>query len=182
MAITRPDLVKALMIIDSSGFERPRLAGRAFCSLMSSHRFVRVIYPLFSKACMRAKTDADRRARASAIAMTRTPPGARALSAMWRSFKLPAHDLRSQASLITAPTVLVWGRRDPVVTLKCGQAANELIAGSSLVIANSGHAPQTTDPTPLAAELIPLAESAFASTGPSPAAKSVLLPGKDGQP
>ena len=45
LAITRPDLVKALMITDSTSFERPlRLPGRAFCSLMSSPRFVRGIY------------------------------------------------------------------------------------------------------------------------------------------
>jgi pimeloyl-ACP methyl ester carboxylesterase len=162
LAITRPDLVKGLMIIDSSGFERPlQLAGRIFCSLMSHPRFVRGIYPLFSKSYMRARTEADHRARAAAIALTRTPAGAQALSAMWRSFKLPAHDLRSQADQITAPTVLVWGRHDPIVAPKYGEAAHRLIAGSKLVIVDSGHAPQTTNPTAVAAELIPLADSAF---------------------
>jgi pimeloyl-ACP methyl ester carboxylesterase len=168
LAITRPDLVKGLMIIDSSGFERPlHVAGRAFCRLMSHPRFVRAIYPLFSKAYMRVRTDADRRARASAIAVTRTTDGARALSAMWRSFNLPAHDLRSQASQITAPTVLVWGRRDPIVTPKCGEAAHALIARSQLVLVDSGHAPQTTNPDAVAAELVPLLEIAFPAAAPS---------------
>jgi pimeloyl-ACP methyl ester carboxylesterase len=80
---------------------------------------------------------------------------------MWRSFKLPEHDLRSRAARITAPTVLVWGRRDPIVHPRCGTAANELIAGSKLVLVDSGHAPQTTDPAAVAAELVPLAEAAF---------------------
>ncbi len=162
LAITRADLVKGLMIIDSSGFERPlQVVGRAFCRLMGHPRFVRAIYPLFSQLYMRARTDADRRARASAIALTRTPAGAQAVSAMWRSFNLPAHDLRSQAAQITAPTVLVWGRHDPIVTPKCGEAAHKLIAGSRLVLIDSGHAPQTTDPDAVAAVLIPLADSAF---------------------
>ncbi|HTU78309.1 MAG TPA: alpha/beta hydrolase [Solirubrobacteraceae bacterium] len=162
LAITRPNLVKGLMIIDSSGFERPlQLAGRLFCSLMSRPTFLRGIYPMFSLAYMRARTDADHRARASAIALTRRPVGAQALSAMWHSFTLPSHDLRAQAGQITAPTVLVWGRHDPIVAPKCGEAAHKLIAGSRLVLVDSGHAPQTTDPAAVAAELVPLADSAF---------------------
>jgi pimeloyl-ACP methyl ester carboxylesterase len=181
LAITRPDLVKGLMIIDSSGFERPlQAAGRVFCSLMSHPTFVRGIYPLFSKSYMRARTDADHRARAAAIALTRTPAGAQALSAMWRSFKLPAHDLRSQAAKITAPTVLVWGRHDPIVALKCGEAAHKLIAGSKLVIVDSGHAPQTTNPTAVAAELIPLADAGFARVGSAENTETAALHERDG--
>ena len=183
LAASRPDLVKALMIIDSSGFERPLgRAGRAFCTLMSHPRFVRAIYPLFSKAYMRPRTDADRRARAAAIAITRTPPGAQALSAIWHSFKLPTHDLRSKASLITVPTALVWGRHDPIVTLdKCGKAANELIPGSKLVAVDSGHAPQTTDPTAVAAELVPLTRSALAATGAARTTQQTPALGKEAQ-
>jgi pimeloyl-ACP methyl ester carboxylesterase len=162
LAIMRPELVRGLMMIDSSGFEPPQHGGRAFCSLMSRPTVLRAIYPLFSKAYMRARTDADRRARASAIALTRTPDGARALSAMWHSFTLPAHDLRSQAAGLVAPTVLVWGRHDPIVAPKFGAAAHRLIAGSKLVIIDSGHAPQTTDPGAVAAELLPLVDLAFA--------------------
>lgn len=162
LAITRSHLVKGLMMLDTSGFEPPLgIAGRAFCTLMGHPRFARAIYPLFSWAYMRARTDADHRARASAIAITRTPTGAQALSAIWRSFRLPTHDLRSQADQITAPTVLVWGRHDPIVAPKIGEATHKLIAHSKLVLVDSGHAPQTTDPAAVAAELIPLADSAF---------------------
>jgi pimeloyl-ACP methyl ester carboxylesterase len=180
LAITRPELVKGLMIIDSSGFERPlKLAGRVFCTLMSHPRFVRAIYPLFSKAYMRARTDADHRARTTAIAITRTPAGAQALSAMWNSFRLPAHDLRSQAADITAPTVLVWGRHDPIVAPKCGEAAHKLIAGSKLVLIDSGHAPQTTNPPAVAAELVPLLEAAFPADAPADQTEPASLTGKD---
>jgi pimeloyl-ACP methyl ester carboxylesterase len=130
---------------------------------------------------MRATTDADRRARASAIALTRTQDGSRALSAMWQSFKLPSHDLRSQASSIAAPTVLVWGRRDPIVTPKCGEAANKLIAGSKLVILDSGHAPQTTNPAAVAAELVPLLDAAFPGDGPTEPTEAASLLGRGGQ-
>lgn len=171
LAIRRPDLVKGLMIIDGGGFESPRLSGRLFCALMSRPWFIRRIYPLFSRWYTRPRTGADRRARASAIAITRTTAGVTALTEIWRSFNSPEHDLRAQAAKITAPTVLIWGRYDPVLPLRVGQTARDLIPGSRLVVIESGHLPHTTSPATVAAELTSLANSAFNSDS-TPAASS----------
>jgi pimeloyl-ACP methyl ester carboxylesterase len=165
LAIRRPDLVKGLMIIDGGGFENPSLFGRVFCALMSRRWFVRGVYPLFSRAYTRPRTAADRRARASAIAITRTAAGATAVAEIWRSFNRPEHDLRSQAGKITAPTVLVWGRYDPVLPIRIAETARDLIPGSRLVVVDSGHLPQTTSPAAVAAELASLAISAFDGGG-----------------
>jgi pimeloyl-ACP methyl ester carboxylesterase len=165
LAISRPELVKGLMIIDGGGFEGSLLPARVFCSLMSRPGFVRRIYPAFSKAYTRPITAADHRARASAIATTRTAAGLAAVTRMWHSFNLPEHDLRAQAQRITAPTVVVWGRHDPVLPLRAGETARELIAGSRLVVIDSGHLPHTTEPAAVAAELTTLADSAFGNDG-----------------
>ena len=172
LAIRRPDLVKGLVIIDGGGFEYSsdsgrlsRLAGRVFCALMSRPGFVRRIYPLFSKAYTRPRTAADHRARADAIATTRSATGLTAVAEIWGSFRLPEHDLRPQAARITAPTVLIWGRHDPVLPPTVGETARDLIAGSRLVVIESGHLPHTTDPAAVAAELIKLANAAFATDG-----------------
>jgi pimeloyl-ACP methyl ester carboxylesterase len=165
LAIRRPELVKGLMIIGGGGFEGSGLSGRVFCALMSRPGFARRIYPLFSRAYTRPRTAADRRARASAIATTRTTAGLTAVTEIWRSFSFPEHDLRAQAGRITAPTVLVWGRHDPVLSLRAGETAQELIPGSRLVAIDSGHLPHTTNPAAVAAELISLANSAFDSDG-----------------
>jgi pimeloyl-ACP methyl ester carboxylesterase len=53
---------------------------------------------------------------------------------------LPAHDLRGQAGDITAPTVLIWGRRDPVLPLRAAETARDLIPGSRLVVDANGRA------------------------------------------
>jgi pimeloyl-ACP methyl ester carboxylesterase len=161
LAIRRPDLVKGLMIIDGGGFEGRNTFGRVFCALMSHPRFVRGIYPLFSRQYMRPRTAADRRARASAIAITRTPAGATAVAGIWDSFRRPEHDLRSRAGKITAPTVLVWGRHDPNLPLRAARTARDLIPGSRLTVIDSGHLPHTTSPAAVAAELASLATSAF---------------------
>jgi pimeloyl-ACP methyl ester carboxylesterase len=166
LAIRRPELVKGLVLIDSGGFEGSGSAsgvlGRVFSALMSRPGFVRLIYPLFSQAYMRPRTAADHRARAGAIATTRSAAGVTAVSEIWRSFRLPEHDLRAQAGRITAPTVLIWGRHDPVLPPAAGEAARELIPGSRLVLIESGHSPHTTDPAAVAAELIKVAKAAFA--------------------
>jgi pimeloyl-ACP methyl ester carboxylesterase len=163
LAIRRPELVKGLVIIDGGGFEGASLSGRVFCALMSRPGFARRIYPLFSRAYTRPRTAADRRARASAIATTRTTAGLTAVTGIWHSFSFPEHDLRAQAGRITAPTVLIWGRHDPVLSLRAGETAQELIPGSRLAVIESGHLPHTTSPAAVAAELIPLANSAFDS-------------------
>jgi pimeloyl-ACP methyl ester carboxylesterase len=161
LAIRRPDLVKGLMIIDGGGFEGSRLSGRAFCALMSRPWFARRIYPLFSHAYTRPRTAADHRARAGAIAITRTTPGVTAVTEIWHSFNLPEHDLRGEAGKITAPTVVIWGRHDPVLPLRAAETARDLIPGSRLVVIESGHLPHTTSPAAVAAELTSLANTAF---------------------
>jgi pimeloyl-ACP methyl ester carboxylesterase len=161
LAIRRPELVKGLMIIDGGGFEGVSPFGRVFCALMSRPWFARRVYPLFSRVYMRPRTAADRRARADAIATTRTVTGLTAVTDIWRSFRLPEHDPRAEAGKIRAPTVLIWGRHDPVLPLRAAETARDLIPGSRLVVMDSGHAPHTTVPGEVAAELTRLAKSAF---------------------
>ena len=70
--------------------EGSRLSGRVFCALMSRPRVARRIYPLLSWAYTRPRTAADHRARARAIAITRTTPGVTAVTQIWGSFNLPS--------------------------------------------------------------------------------------------
>jgi pimeloyl-ACP methyl ester carboxylesterase len=162
LAIRRPELVRGLVIVDGGGFAGRSPLVRVFCALMSRPGFLRAIYPAFAARYMRARTDADRRALASGIATTRQDPGLKALTELWRSFASPEHDLRSQASQITAPTLLIWGRRDPVIPLRVGRRIGRMIDGARLVVFDSGHVPHTTDPERFAAELIELADSVSA--------------------
>lgn len=167
MAIRRPDLVRGLVIVDGGGFAARTPLVRAFCALMSRPRFLRAVYPAFSDRYMRSRTAADIRARDAGVATTRRDPGLRAVSELWRSFASPEHDLRAQAASITAPTLLVWGRRDPVIPLRIGRRAQRLIEGSRLVVFDSGHVPHTTDPERFAGEL-----AAFAGSIPAAAKRA----------
>jgi pimeloyl-ACP methyl ester carboxylesterase len=162
LAIRRPELVKGLVLVDSGGFGGRPPQVRAFCALMARPRFLRRIYPTFANRYMRPASDADRRVRDVGIATTRNDPGLRAVSELWGSFSSPEHDLRGQAGSISAPTLVVWGRRDPVIPLKLGRRAAEQIPGARLEVLDTGHSPQVSDPAGFAAHLIPFTEAAFA--------------------
>lgn len=162
MAIRRPELVTGLVVVDGGGFAGRGPQVRAFCALMSHRWFLKSIYPGFSAHYMRARSGADARARETSIATTRSDPGLRSVSELWRSFASPEHDLRRDAGQIVAPTLLVWGRKDPVIPPRIGRKAARTIPGARLVMIEAGHVPHTTDPAAVAAELVPFADAAFA--------------------
>jgi pimeloyl-ACP methyl ester carboxylesterase len=106
-------------------------------------------------------TVADRRALATGVATTRQDPGLRAVTELWRSFGSPEHDLRDEAPSIKAPTLLIWGRGDPVIPLSTGRKAAAAIPGARRETLDAGHLPHTSDPDGFAALLTPFADSAL---------------------
>lgn len=162
LAIRRPELVKGLVVIDGGGFAGRPPHVRAFCALMGRPWFLRGVYPVFSTSYMRARTEADRRARERSVATTRGEPGLRAVSQLWRSFASTEHDLRREAAAVQAPTLLIWGRRDPVIPARQGRRMERTIGHARMVVFDCGHVPPTSDPARLAAELVPFADAAFA--------------------
>ncbi len=170
LAIRRPELVRGLVIVDGGGFAARTPALRAFCALMSRPRFLRAIYPAFSARYMRVRGDADRLARERAIATTRSQPGLSAVASLWGSFASPEHDLRACAAGISAPTLVVWGRRDPVIPLRLGRRLAKSIPGARLAVLDTGHVPYTSDPRGFAAELLPFLQALAPAPGEAPRA------------
>lgn len=158
LALSRPELVKGLVLIDTGGFVGLGLQVRVFCALMARPAFLRAIYPVFSRWYMRARTDADRRARERAIATTRSDAGLSTIASVWGSFATPEYDLRDCARDIEVPTLLVWGRRDPVITMRNGRWLERTIPDSELRVFEAGHVPHTTDPAGVAAAIAEFAD------------------------
>jgi pimeloyl-ACP methyl ester carboxylesterase len=171
LAIRRPELVRGLVMVDAAGFLGRPLQVRVASWLMGQRWFLRRIYPVFSARYMRARSDADRQARERAIATIRQDPGLRAVSELWRSFGAPEYNLRADVDRVTAPTLVLWGRRDPVIPVRAGRWIERAVPNARLVMFDSGHVPQTSDPDAVAAELVPFADSAFA-TAPRAASPS----------
>jgi len=161
LAIRRPELIRGLVLIDSGGFLPRSLQVRVFCELMARPRFLRAIYPWFANRYMRPQSDADRQVRDVGIATTRQDPGLAAVSGLWRSFSSPEHDLRKEAASIRAPTLVIWGRKDPVIPPKAGRTIAATIPDARLELLDTGHAPQVSDPEGFARIFVPFAERVF---------------------
>jgi pimeloyl-ACP methyl ester carboxylesterase len=146
LAARRPQLVSGLVCIDAGGFDPPTGGARAFCALMGRPRFLRAIYPRFSARYMQAVSEADRRARECAIRNTRRSATLPYIAGLWAGFAGPEHDLREAAETIAAPTLVVQGKRDPVIPPAAGRRAAELIRGAGLLEVDSGHSPHTSAP------------------------------------
>ncbi|HSS32559.1 MAG TPA: alpha/beta fold hydrolase [Solirubrobacterales bacterium] len=163
LALRRPELVRGLVLVDAGGFAPHSPLVRVFCALMSRPGFLRRFYPAFARRYMRPRTEADRRALDAAVATTREDPGLRTVSELWASFVAPEHDLRAEAGSIAAPSLVVWGRRDPVIPLRIGKKVAASIPGAELVVLDAGHVPYATDPEGFASALVPFADAAFAT-------------------
>jgi pimeloyl-ACP methyl ester carboxylesterase len=146
LAIRRSELVKALVLIDSGGFVPRGIPTKAFCAVMGHPGVIRRFYPRFAHRYMRASTEEDRRIEAVATALATTAAGATITAGLWRSFSSPAHDLRWDVDKIQAPTLVVWGARDPVIPLRVGRRMASAIKGAELVVLDAGHVPYATHP------------------------------------
>lgn len=140
LAILAPERVLGLVLVSSGGFTAHNLATRAFCALQGSRfafspRFFAGLYlrrrnPVVMAMLKRAATS---QATATRRALNR---------AVWRSFLDPMNDLRESAGRIKAPTLLIFGRYDPVISAKHdGRIASKSIPEARLVVMPSGHAP-----------------------------------------
>ena len=157
LAITRPEFVAGLILVNSGGFVSWNPLSRAFCRVMSIPAAWRAA-PLFIRSYMKAKTDSDREIVERAIAKARTEDGVRTAIGLWRSFATPEHDLRGRADALSAPTLIVWGKRD-FAPLSAARNARDVIRGSRLEILDTGHVVFSSDPQGFLAVTEPFLES-----------------------
>lgn len=161
LAITRPECVAGLVLVNAGGFIPLSPLTRTFCRIIGTPAFVRLGAPLFIRGYMKAKTDSDREISKRAIAAAKTAEGIRTETGLWRSFATPEHDLRSRAAELSAPTLIVWGKKDIAVPLRGGRATHNAIRGSRLEILDTGHVVFSSDPDGFLAMVEPFLASAF---------------------
>jgi pimeloyl-ACP methyl ester carboxylesterase len=165
LAITRPELVAGLVLVNTGGFVPLNPLSRTFCRVMSTPAVWRTA-PLFIRGYMKAKSDNDREVVERAIARARTGKGGRTATGRWQSSPTPEHDLRGRAAGLTTPTLIVWGKRDIAIPLSSGRIAHEAIRDSRLEILDTGHVVFSSDPQGFLAVAEPFLESASRRESP----------------
>jgi pimeloyl-ACP methyl ester carboxylesterase len=159
LAITHPERVAGLILVNSGGFIEHNPFSRTFCRVLGRPAVFRRAFPAFLRGYMKAKTDNDRAIMQRALAQAKTAEGARTGAALWRSFASPEHDLRPRADMVTAPTLIVCGKRDIAIPLSAGSATQRAIRESQLEILDTGHVVFSSDPAGFLAIAAPFIES-----------------------
>lgn len=159
LAINRPALVAGLVLVNSGGFVPWNPLSRTSCRVLGRPAVFRRVAPLFVRGYMKAQTDSDREIAARAIAAATTAEGIRTGTALWRSFATAGHDLRGHAAGLSAPTLIVWGRKDIAIPLSAGRATHAAIRNSRLEILDTGHVVFSSDPQGFLAVVEPFLQS-----------------------
>lgn len=140
LAATHPQLVRGLVLVSPGGFTSPNFFTQFFCKFQGS-RFS-VTPHLFALLYLRLRTPTAQAMLQRAATIQSAPQQIAVNRAVWRSFASADNDLRSLAKNITAPTLLLFGKYDPVIPAKKdGRNAEATIPKSKRVVMPCGHAP-----------------------------------------
>ncbi len=160
LAIERSQRIAGVVLVNTGGFTDHNAGTRAFCSIMGRPAVVRLVFPFFVRAYMRAQSTADRAIVGRVVARAKAEKGARTAAALWRSFTDPGHDLRQRASAITAPVLITWGSRDVSAPRRWGEAVQAAIPGASFHALPTGHVVFSSEPDAWLATVLPFVAAA----------------------
>lgn len=147
LALARPEAVGALVLVDSGGFGARHALARAFCAIKGREWVTRSIALRFAQLYLRVRNEHTAAILARTAEGARIPERVAVDAALWRSFGQAEHDLRAHANQIAVPTLIAWGKHDPVLPLKRdGRLAARLIPGAELAEFETGHMPFAEDP------------------------------------
>ena len=163
LAIRQPHRVAGLVLVNSGGFLPTNPILRLFCRTLGTPQIARRILPTFVKLYMQADSEPARAARDRTVARAKTASGVSTAAALWRSFATDAHDLRRDAEALSAPTLIVWGRRDTAIPLPIGRATRRALPRARFETLPTGHVPFASAPRDFLKLLQPFL---MESTGP----------------
>jgi len=158
LAIDHPEMVSKMVLVSSGGFSPSTIITRSFCGYMGSTwsispRTFASIYlghkdaPVVKEMLERAKSESQ--SSPTALEMIRT---------VWRSFNNPEYLLIGSASKVTAPTMLIFGKHDPVITTGRDEPSARKAFGdgkATIVVMNSAHCPFAEIPEEFLKQVLP---------------------------
>ncbi|PPE73618.1 alpha/beta hydrolase [Solimonas fluminis] len=159
LAARQPQRVRGLVLVSSGGFTPMNAVTRAFCRVQGREWVRRHTGRWFARAYLRRRNSHTAAILQRFDATHARPATLAAHAALWRSFAEDASSVIEQARGIRCPTLLAWGRHDPVSRRGVeGRCAREAIAGARYVEFDTGHMPFAEDPPAFLRELLPFLE------------------------
>ncbi|MVU78013.1 alpha/beta fold hydrolase [Nocardia sp. ET3-3] len=163
LALDHPERVAGLVLVNTGGFVRQSPLTRAYCNLYGSGPVARYWLPRSVRNYTKPMSPHDDAVIERAIRFGATDTGRATYSALWHSFNDPGYDLTARAPEITAPTLIVWGSRDPILPLRYGKLAHALIPNSQLHVLPTGHLPFSSAPQEFLDLVLPFLRNSVAS-------------------
>lgn len=148
LAVRRPEAVTHLILVNPGGFVTVPWFVRVVSRVIGRPAVARLVMPRMVPAYMRSRTDSDRKIETCAVARAKTREGAQVVANIWRGFATADYDLSGNE--ITAPTLVVWGRRDPIVRQEFLPEAL-----GPIVELDTGHVAFSSDPDGFLAAALP---------------------------
>lgn len=146
LAIRHPDRVAGLVLVDNGGFAGHDPFTRTLFRIIGTPAVAKRLMPRLVRSYMQPRTASDHAIVDATVARARTKEGAALAASMWRSFASPGHDLHHQADRLTAPTLIVWGRKDTAAPLRAGLATHKYLPKATMEILDTGHVVFSSDP------------------------------------
>lgn len=159
LAVRKPHLVRALVLVNSGGFGEIDFVARCFCALKGNATITGAFEGRFARFHAKTRNDAVRAMIARIDEKRRERIYAESVAAVWRSFARPESDLRAHAKNIRCPTLVVWGKRDPVLTIDIGRWIARAIPNAKIAEMDTGHSPFVEDPDGFADVVLPFLRS-----------------------
>lgn len=139
LAIEHGERVRGLVLVAPGGFTPHNLVTRGFCRFQGSRWSLSP--RRFAGLYLKQRT-ATTQAMLERAATTQATPECLALNrALWRSFADPENDLRLRATTIRAPTLLLFGQKDPAIpAARDGRVAARCLPSARYGALPCGHA------------------------------------------
>ncbi len=140
LASELPDKVRGLVLVAPGGFTAHHALTRCFCRLQSG----RFSLPpkAFARLYLRRRTETVKAMLHRAETVQSLPERIALNRKVWQSFATPENDLRHSSRTIKAPTLLLFGKYDPVIPARTdGRAARDCFPAARFVEMPCGHAP-----------------------------------------
>lgn len=166
LAITQPERVRALVLVAPGGFTPHNVFTRLFCSLKGRESLTRWFAMPFARLYLKRRTPFVTQILARTREEQSLPSRIAVDAAVWRSFLQPDYDLRVRAAAIRVPTLLLFGRYDPVIRANTdGRSAQASIPGATCVVFDTGHEPFAEDPEAFLREVEPFLHAVLSPGG-----------------
>jgi pimeloyl-ACP methyl ester carboxylesterase len=139
-AVTRPDRVEKVILVNPGGFTPRWPTTRLVCQLFGRERCAPIVMRWLPRLYLRIGNEATKRLCDEARARSHDPARVRTFAAMWRSFAEPTHRAVGPGDHVGCPVLLMWGARDPVLPwLIDGRRARRAIPNAHIVRLKCGH-------------------------------------------